>query len=329
MQEQNNKMDDLLVKYLLDEAMPEEKRAVDEWLAADDTNRRYYDHFKLIWEQSKNLAAQSHVDTDAAWQRFQQRVVQAEQTISPEKKSIVIRPNNTLKIAASLIFILGAAWLTYFFSTKSGMQTLASTDHVLVDTLPDGSVVTLNKHSSITFPSTFEGDMRSVSMEGEAFFNITPDKSKPFIIAANGINVKVVGTSFNVKSSDVKTEVIVETGVVEVRKRSEFVTLNPHEQAVVLKSDVKPVKLESKDKLYSYYRTNEFVCDGTPLWRLVDVLKEAYGTDIVIADEQLKNKTIFTTFRGNSLEQILDVVQATYEDVAVEKSSGRFILKSR
>lgn len=324
----NNNIDDLLVKYLLEEASPDEQSIVADWLAADVANQRYYDHFKLIWEQSKSLAAHSQTDTEAAWQRFQQRV--SANTALPQVIGVPLRRRYSwMKVAASMIFLISAGWLIYFLTDRNGTQVLASNDAVRTDTLPDGSVVTLNKHSSLQYASDFNGATRPVTLDGEAFFDIAPDKSRPFIIAVNGVKVKVVGTSFNIKSTREKTEVIVETGVVEVSKRKAAVTLTAHEQAVILNSDTKPVKLAAKDELYNYYRTREFVCSNTPLWRLVDVLNEAYGTDIIIGDEKLKNQLYTATFQDDTLENILSVIGATF-NISVEKENGgRFILKPR
>jgi transmembrane sensor len=324
----NNFIDDLLVKYLLDESTREERKTVEAWLGQDAANQRYYDHFSLIWEQSKSLAAQSKVDTDAAWQRFQQRVSAAPATPGTKTLTLGTSRYGWMKVAASMIFLVSAGWLVYFLSERNGMQVLAANDQVRTDTLPDGSVVTLNKHATLKYAADFNGATRPVTMEGEAFFDIAPDKSRPFIIAVNGVKVKVVGTSFNIKSTAEKTEVIVETGVVEVSKRKAAITLTAHEQAIVLNSDSQPIKAVSKDELYNYYRTKEFVCNNTPLWRLVDVLNEAYDTNIVIGDEKLKHQLYTATFHDDSLENILAVIGETF-NISIEKDRGRFILKAR
>lgn len=325
MQELNNNIDDLLVKYLLDEASPDERTTVDTWLAANVDNKRYFDHFRLIWEQSKNLAANSTVDTDAAWQRFQLRVKEAE---TNRPAAIPLKPRYGFRIAASLVFMISLAGLIYLLSGRSGMQELVSNEEVISATLPDGSVVTLNKHAHLSYPSDFKGNQRHVSLEGEAFFNITPDKQKPFIIAANGVRVKVVGTSFNVKSSADSTEVIVETGIVEVSKQAASVMLKPHEQALIRKDDVQLKKRETTDLLYNYYRTRKFECNDIPLSRLVDVLREVYKADIVFADEQLKNLPLSTTFDDDTLDEVLKTACGTH-NLTYEQRDGRYIIKSR
>src|SRR6185295_8602769 len=77
--------------------------------------------------------------------------------------------------------------------------------NVLVDTLSDGSVITLNKRSTITYPSKFKGNTRAIALKGEAFFNVAPDQKKPFIISVNDEQETVVGTSFNIKSENGNT----------------------------------------------------------------------------------------------------------------------------
>ena len=95
------------------------------------------------------------------------------------------------------------------------------------DTLPDGSFVTLNKNSSIHYPKKFPGRKRNIELKGEAFFTVTPDKEKPFVISVNDVTVTVVGTSFNIKSVSGKTQVVVESGIVQVTKNNKTIELKP------------------------------------------------------------------------------------------------------
>ena len=111
---------------------------------------------------------------------------------------------------------------------------------------------------------------------------MSTDKRRPFIITVNDVTVKVVGTSFNIKSFEGKTEVIVETGIVEVEKKNLKVMLQSNEKVTVPNSDSTFTKENSTDKLYTYFRSKEFVCDATPLWKVVEVLNEAYDAQIII-----------------------------------------------
>jgi ferric-dicitrate binding protein FerR (iron transport regulator) len=148
--------DDLLVKHLLGEASPEEEKAVTEWMNESATHREYYNQFRKIWDKSKTLDAESTVDVNKAWKRFQNRL--ATQNESPK----ILKPNrfSWIRIAASVILVVGLGVITYFLVNKTSEPTdmiAQSGQNTLVDTLPDGSVITLNKKSTITYPSKFKG----------------------------------------------------------------------------------------------------------------------------------------------------------------------------
>ena len=179
-------IDDLLVKYLLNEATAAETDTVEAWLAATAENQTYFNQFREIWERSKALAVTSTADEDAAWQLFQNRI-----HVTPA----VVKPLNRfawMRVAALVILFAGAGWLAYFGLSEKPVPLLTAqaTTVVRIDTLPDGSVVTLNKNSSITYPEKFKKDTRSVALKGEAFFNVTPNKKKPFIIQVNDVTIK-------------------------------------------------------------------------------------------------------------------------------------------
>ncbi len=315
-------MDGLLVKYLLDEATAAERQQAEVWINETEEHKKYFEHFRLIWEQSKKLAATANTDTDAAWQRFKQRV-----DITPANKTISFPKQvySWARIAAVLLVMVGLGGYFYYNNVLNGMTTIASGNNVLSQTLPDGSIITLNKNSSISYPKQFRGNTRDVALVGEAFFDVAPNKAKPFIIHVDEVNVKVVGTSFNINSNKLKTEVVVETGIVEVSKNAQVVKLKPKEKATVTKANGQVVKAQSTDELYNYYRTREFICNGTPLWRLADVLNEAYNVNIVV-DDRVKNLPLNTTFHNESLDNILEVVSGTF-NVKVEKKEGQIYIK--
>ncbi|HVK49878.1 MAG TPA: FecR domain-containing protein, partial [Pseudobacter sp.] len=214
-----NMSDDLLVKYLLGEASAGERREVEHWIDADPDHQRYYEQFKFIWDESQDLAAKSAVDENDAWKRFQQRV-SGEQDMPV---MTVVKPARTkwydTRVAAAVIMLVGVAALLYYilvpFRTTKQV-VLAATAETKAETLPDGSVITLNKNSTISYAAAFKGDKRNVKLSGEAFFQVKPDISKPFIVTINDVTITVLGTSFNVKSINGKTEVIVESGLVKV-----------------------------------------------------------------------------------------------------------------
>lgn len=320
--------DDLLVKHLTGEANEQEAAEVNQWLQQSEANSRYYEGFIQIWEQSLQLAGNVNIDENAAWQKFKQRAEALTQTTAPVRKMPAYK--TVLRIAVAVILIVASGIIGYMVTgvfTANPVTQLAvqTTGNVLSDTLTDGSVVTMNKHSEIKYPSAFKGNTREVKLTGEAFFTIAPDKKKPFIIHVNDITITVVGTSFNVRTVNGKTEVIVETGIVKVSNSKEIVQLRPKEK-VLADSAVIYTKDTAADRLYNYYRSKEFVCNNTPLKRLVEILNEAYGSHISIENKALENLPITTVFKEEPLDHIVAVIAETLS-ITAEKNNGEYILR--
>jgi len=101
------------------------------------------------------------------------------------------------------------------------------------DTLPDGSVVTLAAHSKFIYTPGLTGDSRTISLEGDAGFSVVSDPARPFVVLAGDIAVRVLGTSFLVRSGPDSTEVIVTTGVVEVSRDKDSVIVRAGERLTV------------------------------------------------------------------------------------------------
>lgn len=311
-------MDELLAKYMLGEVTPHEEQRIDEWVNASDANLKYFNHFKQIWDTAASLKVESKLDIDRSWTAFK------EQTDHMQPGGRVRSLNESwLKLAAASVLIIGAAGLCYklFIQKPLVILTLQSGNSVKTDTLTDGSVITMNKHSIITYPSSFTGKTREITLnKGEAFFDIAPDKTKPFLIHINDVLVKVVGTSFNIKTNQGGMQVVVETGVVQVAKQRIVIRLKPKETASINRSG-NLSKGVVTDRLYNYYRTNQLVADKTPLWRVVQILNEAYNANISIADKRIANKPLSTTLVIGSLEENLSVIRETFNLRTVRQGS--------
>lgn len=257
-------MDELLVKYLAGEANQEERSRAELWINTSDSNRKYFEHFKLIWGQSQKLAYKSNVDEDAAWNRFRARL-QKEYAQAPKPKSNM----QWLKAAAVILIASGLALFgPYFIKHSESARTVipasspgeqvtfvktVATDHIKTDTLSDGSVVTMNKYSSLNYPASFDGHNRYVELSGEAFFKVKHDPAKPFVIKADELLITVLGTSFNVRNRGDTVGVVVETGVVSVKKQQQIITLYAGEKLTTLKSNNLLTKSSNTDKSYRLY----------------------------------------------------------------------------
>jgi transmembrane sensor len=312
-------MDELLAKYMLNETTPAENDTVERWMNESEENRRYFDHFKMIWDTSKELKVESSLDEDRSWAAFKQMVAESE----ARQSRVVPMYNKWLRIAAIWLVLIGAGVLAYQLYRPSTEILVVSTGaETKIDTLSDGSIITLNKYAQISYPEEFNGDIRNVKLiKGEAFFEVAHDKAHPFIINTNDVTVKVLGTSFNIKNTPTQTEVIVETGIVQVDRGKITVHLKRQDKVSVDKKTGKFEKGRSTDMLYNYYRTKTLVASNTPLWRVAEVLNEIYHVNIVIPNKKTARLPLTTTFRNDSLESVLGVIEDALNVDATHKGN--------
>lgn len=307
--------DDLLAKYLLGEATMAESEQVESWAKSNPDHLKQLEDFKTILDKSR-LEIDHDFDEQEALNKLNLRIENANKPNHFNYKLI-------LKQVAVFAIIFSVGWLLYQNTIGSNV-TVNTINNTLTQVLPDGSTVILNKESSLSFAGGFFNKTRKIVLKGEAFFKVSPDKSKPFIISVNDIKVTVVGTAFNVKGVGKETIVTVESGIVKVNSQKDSVRLTAGEKVEVQNNTLS--KEENQGKLYNYYYSNELICDKTPLVELVKVLNEKFNSNIVIVNPSLKTLPISTTFKGESLKEILGIVAETFK-LKVEYGQGIIKLK--
>ena len=315
--------DDLLAKHLLGEATPEEERLAIEWINRSPEHRRYFEQMRSLWIKSATVQEADTPGEQEAWERFQ-KILGARH----EPASRVIPWKRYLQVAAAVVVMAATGWFLYNRLSPSGStHTLASGEHVRQLTLPDGTRVTLNGHSSLSYTGDFGKKDRRVQLTGEAFFDVVPRPGRAFIARAGQLTVTVLGTSFNVNQKGAAAEVVVETGKVRVTTGKQSLYLGAHEKAVLSGRGEELEKRPVTGTLYDYYRTGVFRCEGTPLQTLAATLSEAYHTPVLITDSQAAAIPITTTFRYDQpLDSILAIISETL-DVTVTKHQDSVLIR--
>ena len=213
---------------------------------------------------------------------------------------------------------------------RFGYRTMATMDQPEDLVLPDGSEVTLNHFSSLKYPRKFSGEIRSVKLEGEGFFEVESDPDNPFLINTRDVDIRVLGTSFNVNaySENATVEVIVKTGEVAVTRHGEVprtIILKPGNKGVYKKTEETLEITQEIDRNYLAWKTKSFVFEDQTLLDVSKQLSKVYHAKIIIDSDSLKDARITTTFNDQSLDAILNVLSATL-DLDVRKSNGQIIL---
>ena len=315
---------ELIVAYLKGEAAPDESLLMQQWINAAAENKDWFNQLKTIWIETGKLdPVPVDVNVDAAWEKLATKIDSGKSktiSISKKKKPADRRLYTLLKVAAVLIPAIIVLYL-YFFTYKEVKQTLVvTTEKAIQKKLPDGSIVKMNVRSELTFPETFAGDIREVHLVGEAFFDVAPDKEKPFIIHSKEAFIEVVGTSFNVNAynENEDVEVIVSTGKVllyGVDKKSgdiNSVVLEAGTNGVFSTRTGKITKVLGADENEMFWITRTLVFNKTELSEVVKVLSKHYKVSIVLKSQELNTLRLSATFKDQSVASVLDIIATSF-----------------
>ena len=298
---------ELLIKFLLEECTEKEIEQVANWIKYSDKNKKQFLAFKTIWDESRALKIKNPRNEELAWEKFKLKT----EVLTNYQKRSHISPMLKIwqQIAAVLtICILGFWGYNQFYKHK--YTEIVSLNKVSSETLPDGTILTLNKNAKISYMTNFKHN-RKLKMEiGEVFFEVKKDSEHPFMIDIDKVSVEVLGTSFNIKKHQDFTQINVETGVVKVSLSGNDVTLFKGEQLIIKNGANQLLKEKYTDQLYNYYRTKLFKTNNIKLAELVITLNQAYGSNISL-DERSKELTISTTLKMDSLEENIQIICET------------------
>jgi ferric-dicitrate binding protein FerR (iron transport regulator) len=317
-------IDTLIGNLLAGEATAEEKTIVVNWVKQSAANKDYFEHIQLIFENASSTSIQLHVDTDVAWQKVKAQLKQ------PKTKDINYW--RVLKIAAGVVWL---GFLLFIFvkneTTKKQAQviTIKTEKQTQQDTLPDGSTAFLNKKSNLLFSYDAKKKLRKVKLTGEAFFTVKHEKEKPFIIEAEDVLIKDIGTEFNVKAYAEDSIVVVSVTSGEVQF---YTTNNPGlhlkagDQGIYDRALKGFSKILKPDTNILAYKTKILSFNGSDLKSVVASLNEAYDANITIENDVIKNCQLTVTFHNDRLQTIIDVIAETLH-LTVTKTQDKIILR--
>lgn len=317
---------DLLIAFLSKETMPEQDLLVKEWIMASEENKKQFEALRSIWENSDGAVPLTDVNTDAAWQKLSGRIEEAEKPVMlPMKKTGMRR----LLIAASLIPLLILVYVFLFRDTEPRLLSVTTGKDKQEITLPDGSKVVLNVNSTLTYPEEFESGNREISLTGEAFFTVSPDKARPFIVNTGQTFVKVTGTSFNVRndSKSRQVEVFVKTGKVflVLKDNTDSIALLPGNKGVYNPgSDLLRIDTTSTENDL-FWMDRILVYRKTPLNMVFEELGECYGIDIIAEDSTIGELKLTSTFSNQPADEILDVIALSF-NLNVSRSGKQYTI---
>ncbi|QGY43513.1 DUF4974 domain-containing protein [Maribellus comscasis] len=299
---------ELIQKFLEGKLSEEKEEFLLSWIKKSETNKN------LFLSEQENLQNNLLSSTDRRLEMRWRSLLKKTQNTEKHQKG-KIRLRRTASVAAA--FILGVLF-TFWASETRNVTSALVTQNISTPLgaktnfeLPDGSVVWLNSGSKLSYPSEF-GDIRSVKLTGEAFFDVKKDK-KHFVISTEYGNVEVQGTSFNVKAF--KNEVFETTlvsGIVSITEKNtkKRVTLHPGQQADILESKISVKNVDTE--LYTSWKEGKLIFREEYLPSAVKRLERWYNVTIELDDDPRLSKIWYSgTLEMESFSEVLELLKVT------------------
>ncbi|WP_289055374.1 FecR family protein [Carboxylicivirga marina] len=304
-----NDIESIIIRSLDRTASETELAVLKEWLHNSDENKTLYFQIKDVWDSTADNQMPSET---LAWKQLQSKL--------PSKSILPLWAKELVKVAAVAVLV---AITTYaIFEMPETVQKNPSYATVIVPNgsqttveLADGTTVRLNSGSELSYPSVFGEELREVTLKGEGYFSVKHDNEHPFVVSTNDLEVRVLGTEFNVMAYDdadyIETTLV--KGSVSLNKKGASyrngVILKPGQKAIyqngqlaINKANVELVTNWMKKGLY-FQRTS--------LKELAQRLERWYDVDIILSNE-MDDLTFTGKFRNNeTIWQILDVIKMT------------------
>lgn len=333
-----DKIEALLPRYCEGLATEEERLQVEEWMGESEENRRIARQIHTLYLAADTVCMMKKVDTEKAWRKVKGRMPETEigmpaienrmftteswmfPTESRRRYFTKSAAWQWAQRAAAILFLpllitlLVLQWGGNGQEAAQILEVKTNPGMTTSLTLPDGTLVFLNSESTLSYPSRFDSDTRQVTLQGEAYFEVTPNPEKKFIVStSHQSQIEVLGTHFNVEAYG-KEDRIAAT-LVEGKIGFIYPAGDNIYRKVLMKAGEK-LLYDSKDSKVQLYETSgesetawkegKIIFRNTPLEEGLRMLEKRYNVAFIIKNNRLKEYSFTGTFANQRLERILE-----------------------
>lgn len=320
---------DLIGKYLASEVSEEEISILEAWVKKDAENQKTFRELKQAWMLSNTKATDEEINLNAEWAKLNATLFdEKELTDISASETKNFNYNKFLKVAAIIVIFLTAGYFLFYLVSNPSTEQLVAGNSVISRTLPDGTEVTLNHNSILKFPKIFASNIRAVHLQGDAYFDVAHNHSKPFVIKTKNIQIEVLGTSFyiNAKEEQPTIDVYVNTGKVAIiGDKEEKLFLTAGEIGIFDKSNNQLTKKENLDPNFISWKTRQLTFENESLVNVIDKINQTYHSNITIENPDIYHCLLTATFEDQPLEIIMEVILETF-DLNIEEEDGNILI---
>jgi len=305
--------EDLIFKYISGNTDSKEDLEIREWENGSDERKTELARVKNIWVLS---GLENEINTDKKEAEIE-RIFKIISELKVKEKKKAFRLKFSQYAAAILLLISISGSVGYFISYSSFDSTPHYTEIFVrkgersTIVLPDGSKVQLNSDSHLKFVSDFRSNKRKVTLDGEAFFNVTHDQSRPFIVETQELNIEVLGTSFNVSCypNDSLVTTFLQSGKVKINSgKSDNVFLSPHETYMFNKVTQESKKLKVIDQRYMDWTLGKLTINSETIGEFAKKLERRFNVQIEFGDSEAKNHIYSGSIKDEDINTLLEAL---------------------
>ena len=291
------------------DANPKQIEILNQWLNESAENTSIHQDIINGWQLTRNKSEIYQPDMDMLWAKLIRRT-----NLKSKVRLFNIDQYKWIAAAAIIVVVfLAGNWFGKIESSTnmvyaSVISPAGSRSKII---LPDSTSVWLNAGAEIRYPSSFSRETRDVYISGECFFNVTKDKKRQFIVHSNSLDIKVFGTSFNVRENekDNKTEVALIEGEVQIfnSENRPLVSLTPGEQ-FTLTGDIGVVEKVDNINNLTAWKENMIIFENEPFDQVIQSLESWYGVEFEVDTSILNNHNYTFKVKTESIREVLNLI---------------------
>jgi len=324
--------DELIYKYISGQTSTEESRIIQNWVEESTELKQELARLKNVWIMA---GLDNEIDPNIKNPEID-RILKIISKINKKEQKQILQ-KRIIRYAAAIFLLIGlSGTLGYYISTRVNVAHPEMTEIIVPKgqrssiVLPDGSNVQLNSDSHLKFIS-FQAGKRKVILDGEGFFQVTHDHSSPFVIEARGVEIEVLGTTFNVSSypnDSVITTYLVE-GKVKITNQKDEVVLIPSEVYRYNRTTHESSKMKVPDQRFSNWTKGVLTVEGETIAELSKKLERRYNVRILFGDEEVKQHRYTGTMRDDNLKLLLDALEFASSIKYIQKGDSITLYSKR
>lgn len=293
----------LIAGHISGSLTQEQIQELDDWIGENDQNMQLFERLTDEDNIQESINWFKQLDVNVALSKFEQQ--------RASKKAGMVRKIVAVAAAVALL-VIGSVWLFTNKEKNSGAHTITLQSSKGANsqvTLRDGTKVWLNTNSSLTYPTAFTGNTRSVELTGEAYFEVSPNPQQPFIVRTKNCEILVTGTRFNVNTYQVVESVSLLEGGVQVKTGNGYLSMKPGQEAFVRDNsialrDVPDIanKIMWTKGLFSFQQSS--------ISEVLNEMSRWYGVQFSF-DTLMQHQFTGQFYRNSTLDEALNILSYT------------------